>query len=945
MSFWSRLERRLSDIAGDLLPDDVRDHIESARKQLLDGDPESAADQLQAIVDARPNHVGALSLLGLAELERNQPKRALEIFDRVVAMRPDLPDAQVGRGQTCLTLHLDDEAIDSFRAAVEHASGEREILALAYRGLGIAHRRRGDLDKAIRELRKAVAESPTDAIALAALGEALFAHQEVSNDEARKYLNWALEQQTPPPAAHLTSAELALLEGDYDDAELHFTRAAEDAEALGRAAELAAALAGSGRVAALRGDLLGANERTLRALELAPDDPGLQAALGDLKARSSSPEAALGHYRRALELGAGDEVLRRAIELAADTGELETANELALQLLQSDPDDPAASIARARYLASSGELETAAAAVSHVLERAPSADAYLARAELAQLDDDSVAAAGDALEALKLEPHHRRARELLREVREAELPAPARGDLRAAFAALETLVRERLSLNLLGSAVARAVADYDRPLMVTVMGEFSSGKSSFVNAFIGADVAPTGITPTTATINVVRHGRERRGLLVYLDGRTEEVEWDELFDRLRGLGEVAREIARVEIMLPLDILERVNLVDTPGLNSILPEHEEVARGFIARADAVVWLFSAQQAGKASEREALASIRDQGVRVLGVLNKVDTLAPGDVTVVEKMLVDELGEYIEAVVPVSARRALEEHPESNWEALEATLQERFFDSAQNIKDQVARRRIAELVDEVREIGRGVSERIADLTAELETAVVQTREQIGGLGDRVVTERREIALAVGELYRQASREVVELVLPRRLPFGSNKATPADRDYLISLLETGLEAALGHSRARIDSALGEALVRSRAAVTAAGALLGGRPEAELSRAFADAVELLDAQVYASALAYLRGYLRGGYVEQFFRNALPKLDIAEDAIFHALYRDAPDVDALIARPLDAFSQRVLEVVIDQLAALSGALSVYELDFELGALAPAELIADALAEP
>ena len=46
------------------------------------------------------------------------------------------------------------------------------------------------------------------------------------------------------------------------------------------------------------------------------------------------------------------------------------------------------------------------------------------------------------------------------------------------------------------------------------MGEFSSGKSSFVNAFIGADVAPTGITPTTATINVVRYGRERGGRIV-----------------------------------------------------------------------------------------------------------------------------------------------------------------------------------------------------------------------------------------------------------------------------------------------------------------------------------------------------------------------------------------------------------------------------------------------
>jgi GTPase Era involved in 16S rRNA processing len=474
------------------------------------------------------------------------------------------------------------------------------------------------------------------------------------------------------------------------------------------------------------------------------------------------------------------------------------------------------------------------------------------------------------------------------------------------------------------------------------MGEFSSGKSSFVNAFIGAEVAPTGITPTTATINVVRHGRERRGLLIYLDGRTEEVAWDDLFDRLRGLGELAREIARVEIMLPLDILERVNLVDTPGLNSILPEHEAVARGFIARADAVVWLFSAGQAGKASEREALESIRDQGVRVLAVLNKVDQLSDADAATVRQMLVDELGDYVETVVPVSARRALEDHPDSNWEELLATLESRFFDSANKIKDQIAARRIGELVDEIRSIGRSVSERITAITAELDAAGNATRSQLEGFADLVVSERREISLAVGELYRQASREVVELVLPRRLPFGSNKATRADRDYLISLLETGLEQALGHSRRRIGDSLGQALARCRAPVNAAGALLGGRPEAELSRAFSDAVALLDAQVYASALAYLRGYLRGGYVEQFFRGALPKLDIAVDAVFHALYRDAPDVDALIAGPLASCGERALDAVALRLAALSGALSVHELDFELGALAPAELIDGAL---
>src|SRR3569623_1695774 len=67
--------------------------------------------------------------------------------------------------------------------------------------------------------------------------------------------------------------------------------------------------------------------------------------------------------------------------------------------------------------------------------------------------------------------------------------APAAGSAeRAEF--LEKPGAARRELGHFVGEVARAAANLDQPLLVTVMGEFSSGKSSFVNAFIGADVAP-----------------------------------------------------------------------------------------------------------------------------------------------------------------------------------------------------------------------------------------------------------------------------------------------------------------------------------------------------------------------------------------------------------------------------------------------------------------------
>src|SRR5207245_2173587 len=98
---------------------------------------------------------------------------------------------------------------------------------------------------------------------------------------------------------------------------------------------------------------------------------------------------------------------------------------------------------------------------------------------------------------------------------------------------------------------------------------------------------------------------------------------------------------------------RVSVVDTPGLNSIHPEHEETAKKFIAEADAVVWLFTVDQAAKASEGAALARIRAEGKKVLGVLNKIDRCSPEELAKIVAHVERELKGTLETVVPFGAK----------------------------------------------------------------------------------------------------------------------------------------------------------------------------------------------------------------------------------------------------------------------------------------------------
>ena len=132
----------------------------------------SAIDKL---LKAKPDHGQALIVLGEARLAVRQPQQALDAFERSLKIRSGDPSALVGNGLALVMLGLYETAIAPLSRAVAEAGGDRAILADAYRGLGIAWRRRGDLDKAIRELRKAVVEDGEDIDARAALGEALVA--------------------------------------------------------------------------------------------------------------------------------------------------------------------------------------------------------------------------------------------------------------------------------------------------------------------------------------------------------------------------------------------------------------------------------------------------------------------------------------------------------------------------------------------------------------------------------------------------------------------------------------------------------------------------------------------------------------------------------------------------------------------------------------------------
>jgi len=179
-----------------------------------------------------------------------------------------------------------------------------------------------------------------------------------------------------------------------------------------------------------------------------------------------------------------------------------------------------------------------------------------------------------------------------------------------------------------------SIQQLDELFLLVVVGEFNAGKSAFINALLGQMVLKEGVTPTTAQVNLLKYGESS--------------------------GRQALEPHLHALMEPLDILHYINIVDTPGTNAIIQEHQTITEEFLPRSDMVLFITSADRPFTESERLFLAQIKDWGKKVVIVINKIDIFETeaevAQVTIFVQENTRQLLGIDAQIFPVSARRAL-------------------------------------------------------------------------------------------------------------------------------------------------------------------------------------------------------------------------------------------------------------------------------------------------
>jgi small GTP-binding protein len=179
----------------------------------------------------------------------------------------------------------------------------------------------------------------------------------------------------------------------------------------------------------------------------------------------------------------------------------------------------------------------------------------------------------------------------------------------------------------------------DAKVRVLVIGEIKQGKSTLINAIIGREELPVGVTPTTGAVVVVHAGDDPGRYLAHGDGQRDALPADRFAELARGKpkgGKAVNVEGTLELVLPADVLPAwLELVDTPGINDIEAFRGAVARGELPRADVLVLVLDATQLLNRTElaflRDAVAAVGgldDSGARLLIAVNRIDLIDKAD-----------------------------------------------------------------------------------------------------------------------------------------------------------------------------------------------------------------------------------------------------------------------------------------------------------------------------
>ena len=337
------------------------------------------------------------------------------------------------------------------------------------------------------------------------------------------------------------------------------------------------------------------------------------------------------------------------------------------------------------------------------------------------------------------------------------------------------LLELRQKYGLPGDALSKYISGMDHfQVVAPLIGEFSTGKSSLVNALLGRSVLSVNITPETAVPTEICYSSDEHAVVFGSNGGTETISVDEFQKREFSVDKVKK----VQLYLNnafLREISSVKLVDMPGFNSGIELHSRAIDEYLPDAEAYILLFSARSSTISSDMAGfLKELHLHGMPVFLLISKSRAVTEDELRICVERIRADAAKYLGlADVPVGVTNA--KGHEQIIEPLQDDLRRIEADS-QNIFRNDAKSRL--------------QQHGSDLALYLETAIKRADLTPDELTGKIEEAKRKIESLKGKLLDAGtsfSSEVDECiaVARSRLQSALGNAAPSLADMLANHID----------------------------------------------------------------------------------------------------------------------------------------------------------------
>lgn len=210
------------------------------------------------------------------------------------------------------------------------------------------------------------------------------------------------------------------------------------------------------------------------------------------------------------------------------------------------------------------------------------------------------------------------------------------------------------------------------PLLVAIVGQFSSGKSSFLNAILEDDILPTGVVPVTAKPTYIKYAPNKMLKALFNDGREAYYDVSEIgafVDQRFSL----KDVKNLTIYVPNKFLKKVSFVDTPGLNSRSDADTLETKKVLKEASGLIWISLIDNAARNSELDELSLVPNSlKQNAICLLNQKDKISDNEISNVLQHAKITYKEYFSDVLAISSKMQKEKQSNSGFEPVFAFLE---------------------------------------------------------------------------------------------------------------------------------------------------------------------------------------------------------------------------------------------------------------------------------